>query len=638
MFSRGVAKAGASVWRHAGLAGVLAGLAFSGAAHAAPLPIKTLFSQPISHGAQLSPSGRYLAMIEQAGGHDVVGVVDLSTHQTSRALTPKDGRGVDWVRWKSDDRLVAGLAPLGRAGDGAASRADETIAALNRDGGALVTVSAGALIKPGQKLSIADTLSLDPSHVLVASANGKGGVSLWKVDVQSGSAEFVRNGHYDAQDDLPGSAMVVRYDHRAAPNADFDELGPADGPDRTYVALQPSTAADGDTASLRIYDAARKTFSDALWPALPYDVSDVVYHAGDEALAGVCYTADTYTCQFRNAPLEADYQKAEAYFDGRASLAPLSMSDDARYWLFDVQTPTMPGAYYVFDRKTKAMTLAADRHPEMPSDKLGQMSAFVYQTRDGAQITGYVTRPPGAREGEPLPMIVMPHGGPEARDSLTFDIWAEYFATRGYLVFQPNFRGSSGYGHKFAEAGYGQWGGRMDNDITDGVRQLIRAGQADKSRICIFGASFGGYAALFGGAQTPDLYKCVASFAGVSDLKALVNWEHATPGHAGRYLYAVRSIGDPDFDARKLKATSPITYAASYRPPVLLIHGADDHQVPLVQSQMMDRALKRAGKDVRLVIFPHEGHTEWTPTDEQSALIEIEAFVSAHIGEDKPPA
>ena len=633
-------------WR-AGLAGLLAGSFLAGASHSAPLPIQAFFSPPASRGAQLSPSGRYLALVERAAGHDVVDIIDLDTHETSRALSPKDGRAVDWVRWKGDDRIVTGLSPTSRAPSGPMSdddppvRPDETLTALDRDGGRAMTLSPGAAAKTGEKLRIADPLSRDPSHVILASANVKGGVSLWKVDVRSGSAEFVKSGqdNHDDDDGFPGGTMVVRYDHKsAASEADFDLLGPADGPHRAYVALQPRSKADGDTASVRIYDFERKTFSDPVWSALPYDVSDVVYHEGDRALAGVCYTADTYACQFKNAALQADYQAAAASFHDPRSLTPMSMSDDGRYWLFGVQGPTEPGAYYVFDRKTKTMILAANRHPGLPAAKLATMQAYVYQARDGTQITGYLTRPPGTTDSQALPLIVMPHGGPEARDSLGFDIWAEFFATRGYLVFQPNFRGSSGYGRKFAEAGYGQWGGRMDDDITDGVRQLIQSGRAEKDRICIFGASFGGYAALYGGAQTPDLYKCVASFAGVADLNALVNWEHTTKGHEGRYLYAVRSIGDPARQFSKLKTRSPITYVSGYRPPVLLIHGADDRSVPVEQSQMMQRALQRAGKDVRLVVYPHEGHTDWTPTDEQAALTEIDAFISTHIAPAKPGA
>ncbi len=228
-------------------------------------------------------------------------------------------------------------------------------------------------------------------------------------------------------------------------------------------------------------------------------------------------------------------------------------------------------------------------------------------------------------------MIVLPHGGPEARDTLGFDVWAQFFATRGYLVFQPNFRGSSGYGRRWVEAGYGQWGGRMQDDLTDGVRALITSGRADAKRICIFGASYGGYAALYGGARTPDLYKCVASFAGVSDLRALVKWEHSTKGHEARYRYAERAIGDPVKDAARLKAASPATYTSGYQPPVLLIHGAKDVSSPVTQSEAMAQALKRAGKDVKLSIYPGEGHSDWSRTDEEAALTEVADFVASHI-------
>ena len=635
---------GASMWRRAFVAGLLAGVFGAGSSHATPLPVQAFFGPPASHGAELSPSGKYVALIERSGGRDIVDVIDVASRQKTIALAPKDNRRIDEVHWKGDDRILASLAPAGRAGhlddeDSPPTRAGETLIAVDRDGSKAVTLdpAAAAAGKQAQRLHLADSLSRDPAHVLLASVNGKGGVSLWKVDVHSGSVEAVRAGEEVHQDFAPGS-MVVRYDHRGVSADDFDVLGPADGPGhRAYVSLQPRGPADGDTARLRIYDFDRKTLSDPLWPTLPYDVSDIVYHEGDRALAGVCYTADTYLCDFKDAKLEADYTRARAVFDDRAGLTPLSMSDDGRYWLFGVRSSTDPGAYYVYDRRAGTMTLAAERHPDLSADKLAPMTAIKYRARDGMIIPAYVTRPPNAPAGKPLPLIVMPHGGPEARDSLDFDIWAEFFATRGYLVLQPNFRGSSGYGRKYAEAGYGQWGGKMDDDITDGVMQLVKSGQADKSRICIFGASFGGYAALYGGATRPDLYRCVASFAGVADLNGLVNWEHATKGHEGRYRYAARSIGDPAKDAARLTAASPVTYAASYKPPVLLIHGADDASVPVAQSKLMQAALQKAGKDVRLVVYPHEGHTDWSPTDEQAALTEIAAFIESHL-DAKPGA
>ena len=612
--------------------------------HATPLPVRAFFSPPASHGAELSQSGKFVALIERSGGRDVVDVIEVATREKTIALSPKDGRKVDTVRWKGDDRIVAALAPIGRASDqddtdGASTRAGETLIAVDRDGSKMVTLEVGAVPagKPAQRLRLADALSRDPAHVLLASANGKGGVSLWKVDIHSGSAEAVRAGEEVHQDFAPG-AMVVRYQHQVSED-DFDVLGPVEGDGhKAYVSLEPQSRADGDTASVRIYDFDHKIMSDPVWASLPYDVSDVVYHEGDRALAGVCYTADTYVCDFKDAKLKADYEKARAFFDDKAGLTPLSMSNEGRFWLFGVKAPTEPGAYYVFDRQTGGMTLVANRHPELTADKLAPMEAFKYRARDGMEIPAYLTQPQGAPTGKPLPLIVMPHGGPEARDSLDFDIWAEFFATRGYLVLQPNFRGSSGYGRKYAQAGYGQWGGKMNDDITDGVQQLIKSGRVDKDRICIFGASFGGYAALYGGARTPELYKCVASFAGVADLNALVNWEHATKGHEGRYHYAMRSIGDPSREGARLTAASPVTYAAGYKPPVLLIHGADDESVPVAQSKMMQAALGKAGKDVRLVVFPHEGHTDWTPTDEQAALTEIAAFIESHIDPAKPGA
>jgi dipeptidyl aminopeptidase/acylaminoacyl peptidase len=460
------------------------GAALGGVAHSAPLPISAFYAPPVSRGAQLSPSGRYLALIERADQHDIVSVLDLQNHTKSQALSSKDGSTVDWVRWKDDERLVAGMGHGHRRGDDddRGPHSGEVLTALDRDGGSQLMLSAGGDGKLSERMRMTDALAGDPTHVLVSAPDAKGGLGVWKVDVRSGSAEFVGEGKDAADDDIPGATMVVRYDYAHAPRAeaDFDVLGPAPGGHRAYVSLQPRSKSDGDVASLRIYDFDRHTFSDPVWPDLRYEVSDVVYHEGDRALAGVCFTADTYVCEFKNQPLQDDYKRAQSAFSSPRSLTPLSMSDDGRYWLFGVQGPTEPGAYYVFDRKTKKMTLAADRHPELPSGKLGPMQAITYKARDGMLIHAYVTRPPNAPPG-PLPLVVMPHGGPEARDSLSFDIWAEILATRGYMVLQPNFRGSSGYGHAFTAGGAlrlrlpldrrpGQGRGQAEGDLADHLR------------------------------------------------------------------------------------------------------------------------------------------------------------------------
>ena len=610
------------------------------AAHSAPpalppLPISAFYTAPVVRGAQLSPGGGYVAMIERLGPGESITVLDVASGRKTAALKPSPGQGVDWVRWKDNDRLVAGLSAAdgGRLdGDDAPGElpAGQTVAAIDRDGSKAVILAGRKRGKALDAVRVADTLSGDPRHVLVEAPDAKGAPALWKVDVHSGQAEFVQAGADDADERIPPAAMIVRYDVKASDaTGDFDVLGPADGPRRAYVALQPSGPKDGDTASLRIYDFKKKVFSDPLWPALKYDVSDVVYHAGDMGLAGVCYTADAYTCEFKDKALQADYARAIEVFHGQRALTPLSMSEDGHEWLFAVSGPDEPGAYYLFDRQTAKMTRVAERFPGLPSARLATMERYDYEARDGFKVPAFLTTPPNAPAG-PLPLIVMPHGGPEARDSFAFDIWTQVLATRGYMVLQPNFRGSSGYGRAFAEAGYGQWGAKMQDDLTDGVKKLIAEGRVDPKRVCIFGASYGGYAALYGGARQPELYKCAASFAGVSDLKALVAWEKATPGHQPRYRYAEEAIGDPVKDAARLKAASPITYADTYGPPVLLIHGTRDESVPVEQSRAMERALRKAHRSVKLLTFD-EGHAGWDEKTEQVALGAIADFMQKHI-------
>jgi dipeptidyl aminopeptidase/acylaminoacyl peptidase len=259
------------------------------------------------------------------------------------------------------------------------------------------------------------------------------------------------------------------------------------------------------------------------------------------------------------------------------------------------------------------------------------MSTYTYKARDGADLSGYLTVPPGA-PATPPPLIVMPHGGPESRDDLSFDHWGQYFATRGYAVFQPNFRGSGGFGRAFAEAGYRQWGARMQDDVTDGVNALIASGKVDANRVCIVGASYGGYAALYGGAAQPDLYKCVVSVAGVSDLSQMMKWQKRVAGsESSRYEYWTKSIGDVQADAARLVEKSPITYAASYKPPVLLFHGELDDIVPVEQSKMMEKALKKAGANVKMILYENEDHSGWTETHSREVLSEIEAFLAAHL-------
>jgi dipeptidyl aminopeptidase/acylaminoacyl peptidase len=296
-----------------------------------------------------------------------------------------------------------------------------------------------------------------------------------------------------------------------------------------------------------------------------------------------------------------------------------------------VSGPDEPSSYYLFDKTKAHIELLSQRYASLPAQRLATMQRYAYAARDGVRIPAYLSRPPGAPAG-PMPLIVMPHGGPEIRDSFDFDVWAPFMATRGYMVFQPNFRGSAGYGVAYAEAGYGQWGKMMADDVTDGVKALIASGQVDPKRICIFGGSYGGYAALYAGATHPELYQCVVSWAGDDDLLASLRFERQQHGtDSESYKYWLKSMGDPDKDAAALKAASPLTYAASYQPPVLMIHGEDDGIVDVQASKTMKNALARAGKSVKLVTFKNEGHRNWVDEDAEAALTEVSTFIQAHI-------
>jgi dipeptidyl aminopeptidase/acylaminoacyl peptidase len=254
-----------------------------------------------------------------------------------------------------------------------------------------------------------------------------------------------------------------------------------------------------------------------------------------------------------------------------------------------------------------------------------------YASRDGAKLWAYVT----AKAGDgPRPMVVMPHGGPEARDEYGFDAFAQFLAAQGYVVVQPNFRGSSGAGGAFTLAGHGQWGKLMQDDVTDAVKHMVEAGKADPKRICIVGASYGGYAALAGAALTPELYRCAVSIAGVSDLvEFLRSRGHENGTGSNAFYYWRDSIGDPDKNRETLAAVSPSKLASKVAVPVLLIHGEKDETVPVRQSVIMQEALRAAGKPTKLVRLPDADHY-WDDWDRGELLLlyqETAAFLKQHL-------
>ncbi|MEM7661035.1 MAG: alpha/beta fold hydrolase [Pseudomonadota bacterium] len=360
------------------------------------------------------------------------------------------------------------------------------------------------------------------------------------------------------------------------------------------------------------------------------DISYVISNF-NRVIFGVEYGGLRPKYDFFDDALDEDVRRVQATFP-ETSTRLTSWTDDWSKLLFYVEGTGHAGDYYLFDRDTVELSYISSSRSQISKDAIADVLTVEYPASDGLTIPGILTVPPGV-EMDNLPLIALPHGGPESHDQVGFDWIAQYFANRGYLVLQPNFRGSDGFGAEFVKAGYGEWGAAMQQDITDGVQALINGGQADPDRVCIVGWSYGGYAALAGGAFTPDLYKCIAAIAPVSDLPRMLTDEKRDHGSDHWVIgYWEKAMADGKATKDLLRQRSPAMYADAFEAPVLLLHGKDDLVVPATQSRRMRRALREADKTVRLVEYRGEDHSMSTPGARLEVLKELDAFIKEHIG------
>lgn len=364
-----------------------------------------------------------------------------------------------------------------------------------------------------------------------------------------------------------------------------------------------------------------------------YDFSGVILDIYTNTVLGVAIDQDMPGTIWFDETLIHTQASLEAAIPN-ASISLLSWSEDRTQFTLVEHAPDLAPRYYLYDATAGSLASLGEAYPELSSVLLPIRQSVRYSSRDGTRIPAYLTLPEG--EG-PHPMVVLPHGGPASRDTGGFDDWAQFLASRGYLVLQPNFRGSGGYGHQWESAGWGEWGtGRMQDDITDGVNAMARAGYADPERVCIVGASYGGYAALAGAAFTPDLYQCAAAIAPLTDLWLLVRDADAFGGVDTPYsrrlaeqLTGTQTLPDRDATA----AMSPRHHVNAIQVPILLIHGRDDSVVDEEHSIIMEDALDDAGKDVTFHRVRDMDHWLTSPQSRQLVLSELETFLAEHLGE-----
>jgi dipeptidyl aminopeptidase/acylaminoacyl peptidase len=394
--------------------------------------------------------------------------------------------------------------------------------------------------------------------------------------------------------------------------------------DRTaYLLVEQSTGPDAVVA----YDIATGKRSEALRDK-EMDPEDILYKPGSSIPVGALYDGQKPRLAFfdeTSSDARLYHSLQAAFGDNAATIT--SSTRDGRLNLVQAWSGRNPGDFYLFDGIAKKAEYVISRADWLDPANMAAMRPIAFAARDGLALKGYLTTPNGV-SGKDMPMVVMPHGGPfTISDTWGFDEQAQMLAAAGYAVLQVNFRGSGGRGRQFLHSGERQWGLSMQDDITDATRWAIQQGIADPQRICIYGASYGAFAALMGVAKEPGLYKCAAGYVGVYDLPQLHGEE--TSKHGSIRTWANEWIGD-DMDV--LAANSPTRRAANIKVPVLLAAGREDTTAPVEHTERMERALKAAGVQVEASYYDGEGHGFYKPENRKDFYTKLLAFLSRNLG------
>jgi dipeptidyl aminopeptidase/acylaminoacyl peptidase len=618
------------------------------------LPSAEYFTAPAELlGATMSPNGRYLAAIQRASFGQALVVIDLNTGQSSQiqAALSANAAFIDWVGWKDDTRLVFGARQLGLI---------SRVFAIDRDGSHPVQMFQSEMYRLASNyapIHLIDIQARDPDHVLLG-AYGQRGYTVYRANLSNGRVRAIEDASwFTATVFVDGAGEpAMRVDIRRndsgyqifrrgarggwtlahevrrstiAQNRDFVPLGAGPGPSQVYVAARPPGR---EFQAIYLYNTATGELGEPVFQHESADAQIAWLDPNDNSIMVGCGEAQRWECRATSPAMQRHFDGITRYFEGRADFALAGVTRDESRWLIYANGPTLPGSYFYYDLANAVIRVVGASRADLNIDTLAPMRVVEYAGRDGARLWGYFTEPTSAG---PHPLVVLPHGGPELRDSYAYDPFVQFLASRGYAVFQPNFRGSEGSGRTFVEAGHRQWGRRMQDDITDGVQHLIDTNVVARDRICIVGMSYGGYAALAGATLTPDLYRCAISIAGVSDLLEILETERREEGRRSTtYAYWLQLIGDPSANAADLRAASPRLLVDRVQAPILLMHGTSDSIVQLNQSQMMRDAMQRAGKPVEYIEFAREGHSwlYWNPRNRERLFEETERFLNTHIG------
>ncbi|MDP3914006.1 MAG: S9 family peptidase [Bacteroidota bacterium] len=611
-----------------------------------------LFDAPEIAGGKISPDGKFISFIKPYKGTQNIWIKKLDEDfSAAKPITADTIRPIRSYFWTRDGKYI--LYSQDKGGD-----ENFNIYAVDPlevpAEGSDIPVNRDLTNLKGVRVFIYAIPYTDPDAIYIGlNDRDKAWHDLYKMKISTGERTLIRQNSatdritgwvFDWNDQLrlanransDGSNDILRVDAKELvkiyTSNVFEEAYPlAFDKENKRVYMQTNKGDSIDLSQLILFDP--ETLQEEVVESDPLkrvDLGNVFISDISKEIIYTSYEDERNRIYWKDKSFEEDYNlikkelpNTDVYFT--------SSTTDENYWMLSASADVDPGSTYLFDRTTKKLTFQYRPRPNIPVADLSEMKAISYKSSDGMEIPAFLTLPKGL-EPKNLPVVVFPHGGPWARDGWGYNSSAQFLANRGYAVLAPNFRSSTGYGKKFLNAGNNQWGDKMQDDITWGVKYLIKEGIADSTRIGIMGGSYGGYATLAGVAFTPDVYACGVSIVGPSNLITLLNsippyWE------AGRVVFHIR-MGDPNTPEGKaqLERQSPLNSANKIKAALLVIQGANDPRVNKAESDQIVIALRERGFPVEYIVAPDEGHGFARPVNNMAMLASAEKFLAKHLG------
>jgi dipeptidyl aminopeptidase/acylaminoacyl peptidase len=634
---------------------ILASLYISSNIHAKELPVDSFSQLPSSVRPNLSPGGTKIAYVKnfQKPEIAVLVTIDLITGQQKFVVkSDNEESKINWFTWANEKTLIVSIRFAGKR-----YRTDTTetrLVAIDIDGEEAVQRQ---LVRPKRGANsdnhvsqfqdnVVSFLPDDPEHILIALDLDVANMpNVYKLNINTGKKSRVIKGKMSVRDwmaDRQGNlrlgealsyktgeaSMRVRignddswhkmFEYNALEEPGAKALGFAKNPNILYY-----RAYKGDKKALYKIDLQTKN-SEVVYEDPDYDVDgSLIYSRKTNDVVGIYHSNSENGRVYWDDSISKFYQSLNKALPDSDNYL-VDFSQDENIYLLYTENDFTPGQYYLGDRKGKSVTPILQQYPALVPEVLTEHKFVTYTARDGTELEGYLTLPLNA-DG-PVPTILHPHGGPGARESDGFDYWTSFFANRGYAVFRPNFRGSTGYGYAFAQSQMKGWGLTMQDDLTDAANWLVEQKIAEPNRMCIVGASYGGYAAAMAAVKTPDLFQCAISFAGVTNLKKLVS-------RSRRYTnskFVKNQIGD---DSNDLEARSPYYQAEKVKIPMLFLHGEDDRIVDVEQSRMMVDELQDLDKPVEYIEFESGDHYLSIQRNRHAAFKAMDTFLKRHLAD-----